>query len=210
MLPPLGILFALFVAFTAAQVWSDNDRAAAAVSSEARALKSVQVLAGSFPGQAEAQLRALIRRYIEEAASQEWPMMAHRSPTLQAIPGALAEALQLTLALTPGSPGQQIAQREIAATLETALDARRQRIILSRSQINSVKWSTLYLQAICALAAIAMVHSDNRLTSMITMGIFSTGVAASVLLIAAHDRPLGSYRCGRTHFSRSCRRRSPT
>ena len=27
MLPPLGIIFGLFVAFTAAQVWSDNDRA---------------------------------------------------------------------------------------------------------------------------------------------------------------------------------------
>src|SRR5947199_10516605 len=65
MLPPLGIIFGLFVAFTAAQVWSDNDRAAAAVSSEARALRTVQVLATSFPGQPEAQLRGLIRRYIE-------------------------------------------------------------------------------------------------------------------------------------------------
>ena len=27
MLPPLGIMFALFVAFTAAQVWRDNDSA---------------------------------------------------------------------------------------------------------------------------------------------------------------------------------------
>jgi hypothetical protein len=45
------------------------------------------------------------------------------------------------------------------------------------------------LQAACALIAIAMVHSDNRLASAITMGIFATGVAASVLLIAAHDRP---------------------
>jgi hypothetical protein len=34
-----------------------------------------------------------------------------------------------------------------------------------------------------------MVHSDNRLASAITMGIFATGVAASVLLIAFHDRP---------------------
>jgi hypothetical protein len=34
-----------------------------------------------------------------------------------------------------------------------------------------------------------MVHSDNRLASAITMGIFATGVAASVLLIAAYDRP---------------------
>ena len=189
MLPPLGIIFGLFVAFMAAQVWGDNDRAAAAVSGEARALKSVQVLAAGFPGQPEAQLRALISRYIEEAASQEWPMMAQRSATLQAIPGALAEALQLMLALTPNSPGQQIAQREITAALENAFDARRQRIIISQSQVNSVKWSTLYLQAICALIAIAMVHSDNRLASVIAMGIFATGVAASVLLIAAHDRP---------------------
>src|SRR6516162_4969648 len=110
MLPPLGIIFGLFVAFTAAQVWSDNDRASAAVSSEARALRAVQVLGSTFPGQPDAQLRNLIRRYIVEATSQEWPMMARRTATLQVIPGALAEALQLTLALSPGTPGQQIAQ----------------------------------------------------------------------------------------------------
>jgi len=57
MLPPLGILFGLFVAFTAAQVWSDNDRAGAAVSREASALRSVEILAASFPGQTEASLR---------------------------------------------------------------------------------------------------------------------------------------------------------
>jgi hypothetical protein len=45
LLAPLGVIFGLFVAFTAAQVWSDNDRAAAAVSREASALRSVMVLA---------------------------------------------------------------------------------------------------------------------------------------------------------------------
>ena len=34
-----------------------------------------------------------------------------------------------------------------------------------------------------------MVHCDNRLTASIAMGIFAAGVAASRLLIAAHDRP---------------------
>ncbi len=189
MLPPLGIIFGLFVAFTAAQVWSDNDRAAAAVSREASALRSVEILAASFPGQPEAQLRALIRRYIEEAATQEWPMMAQRAATLRITPRPLAEAVQLTLALAPSSQGQQTAQREIATALESALDARRQRIIVSQSEVNPVKWSCLFLQAACALIAIAMVHSDNGLASAITMGIFATGVAASVLLIAAHDRP---------------------
>ena len=71
MLPPLGIIFGLFVAFTAAQVWNDNERANMAVDREASALR-----AAAFPGEPESRLRALIRRHIEQAATQEWPMMA--------------------------------------------------------------------------------------------------------------------------------------
>ena len=92
--------------------------------------------------------------------------MTHRTITLQIAPHALAEALQLTLALENTGLRQQIAQREIAAALESAMDARRQRIRISQSQVNWVKWSSLYLQAACALLAITMVHSDNRLLTM--------------------------------------------
>jgi hypothetical protein len=50
-----------------------------------------------------------------------------------------------------------------------------------------VKWSCLYLQAICALLAIALVHCDDRLSSLVAMGLFATCISASVLLIAAHE-----------------------
>src|SRR6266852_4023217 len=189
MLPSLGIIFGLFVAFTAAQVWSDNDRASAAVSREASALRSIMILAADFPGEPETRLRSLIRGYVEEAATVEWPMMARQTASLKATPRPLAEALQFVLSLTTADPGQQTAQREITSALETALDARRQRIIVSRAEVNFVKWSCLYLQAVCALLAIAIIHCENRLGSVIAMGLFATGVAASVLLIAAHDRP---------------------
>ena len=189
MLPPLGIIFGLFVAFTAAQVWSDNDRASAAVDREASALKSVVLLAATFPGEPETRLRALVRRYIEESATQDWPAMARRAADLRMTPQPLAEALQIALALKPDGPGGVTAQRDMASALQNALDARRQRILVSRSEVNAVKWTCLYLQALCALLAIALVHSDNRLASGLAMGLFATGVAASVLLIAAHDRP---------------------
>lgn len=189
MLPPLGILFALFVAFTAGQVWSDNSQANAAINREASALRSVAILATIFPGEQEMRLRALLRDYISEAVNQEWPMMAQGTANLKIAPRKLAEALQLALSLAPGNKGQETAQREITAALESALEARRQRILVSWSEVNLVKWACLILQAICAFVAIAMVHSDNRLASRITLGIFATGVAASVLVILAHDRP---------------------
>ena len=189
MLPPLGIVFALFVAFVASQVWTDNDRATTNVDREASALRAVVILAAAFPGEPETRLRGLIRSYVGDAVAQEWPMMARGTATLHVIPYSLAEALQLTLALTPSSQGQQTAQREMTTALENALDARRQRIIISQSQVNWVKWLCLCLQAACALIAIAMVHNDNPLASAITLGLFGIGVAASLLLILAYDRP---------------------
>ena len=53
MLPPLGIIFGLFVAFTAAQVWNDNERANTAVDREVSALRAVVVFAATFPGEPE-------------------------------------------------------------------------------------------------------------------------------------------------------------
>lgn len=49
LLPPLGIIFGLLVAFLAAQVWGDLDRAHTAVNREASALRAVVILADSFP-----------------------------------------------------------------------------------------------------------------------------------------------------------------
>ena len=189
MLPVLGIIFGLFVAFTAAQVWSDNDRAGAAVRSEASALRAAVLLSAGLPAEQEGKLRALIRSYVEQAASVEWPMMARQQASLKAAPAALAEALQLLVSMTPQGAGQQTAQREIITALGSALDARRQRISVSHAEVNLVKWWCLYLQAICELVAIALIHCENRLASALAMGLFATGVAASVLLIAAHDRP---------------------
>jgi hypothetical protein len=131
----------------------------------------------------------LIRSYVGDVVAQEWPMMARKTATLQVIPYSLAEALRLTLTLTPSSQGQQTAQREITTAIENALDARRQRIILSQLQINWMKWLCLGLQSACTLIAIAMVHSDARLASALTLGLFGIVVAVSVLLLLAYDRP---------------------
>lgn len=189
MLSPLGVIFGLFVAFTAAQVWSDTDRANTAVNREASALRSVVILANSFPGEPEARVRALVRSYIEEAATREWPMMAQRTATLRLAPPPLVEVLQFALSMMPATVGQQLAQHEMAAAVENALDARRQRILISRSEVDAAKWACLFVQAVCVLLAIAFVHSDDRLASLLTLGLFASGVATCVLLIAANDRP---------------------
>ena len=189
MLSPMGTLFALLVVFTAAQVWSDTDRATAAVAQEASALRAVLILAAAFPPQSRDRLETLVHGHIEEVATREWPMMAHKKATLEIVPRHLAEALQLTLALTPTSQGQGVAQREITVELESALEARRQRILISESSVSFVKWVCLVVEAICVLIAIALSHAGKRTSALAAMGLFATGAGACFFLIAAYDRP---------------------
>ena len=188
LLPPLGIIFGLLVAFLAAQVWGDLDRARTAVNQEASALRTVVILSDGFPGQAD-RLRGLIRQHIQAAQREEWPAMASRRATITMIPTPLAEAMRTTLTLPVQGDGQVAAQQAIIGALGQALEARRQRILISQSAVNPIKWISLLLQAICTLTAIAMVHSDNRTTAAVALGLFSTAIAVSILLITAHDRP---------------------
>ena len=188
-LPPLGILFALLVGFIAVEVWANYDKAKAAVATEASALRAVVLLAGGFPDEQRIAIYALVNRHIDESVNKEWPEMARQRATLATLPTALIEALHETLGLKPADDSQRAAQLEMMKELHTALDARRQRIVISESALGTVKWVGILLQGLCTLVAIAVVHSENRLARALTLTLFATGIALSVLLIAAYGRP---------------------
>ena len=191
MLPPMGLLFGLIVGFLAAQVWSDAGNAQQAVDREASALRATVILAHTFPGTPDSRIDALIRTYIRNAANEEWPAMAHHRATLTVIPAQLVEALRIAIGLTPRTDGEKAAQQQMISSLQSAFDARRQRIILSESSLNWVKWSGVILVAVLTLIAIAFVHCENRLTAGLAMSLFTAAVAGSLILLAIQQRPFG-------------------
>src|SRR6516162_427897 len=189
MLPPLGIIFGLLVGFVAVQAWNDFDRAKTAVSNEASALRAIVLLAEHLPDEQKSRLRALVNSHIEEAVQQEWPAMAAHRATLATLPQALVQCLDVALDMKPADESQAIAQREIVDFLGKAAEARRQHIIISQFGVGPVKWSAILVSGLCALIAIAMVHSDNRLTCAIALALFATGIAVASLLIAGYGAP---------------------
>src|SRR5262245_22530348 len=191
-LPPLGILFALLVGFIAVEVWGNFDKAKAAVSTEASALRAIVLLVGAFPDEQTTRIYALINSHIEDAANKEWPEMVQQRATLATLPTALIDALHDTLALEPADSGQRIAQREMVKAIHTALDARRHRIVSSENTLGMVRWVGILLQGLCTLVAFAVVHSDNHFARALTLTLCATGIALSVVLIAAYSRPFNS------------------
>src|SRR5919109_3560801 len=97
MLPPLGILFALFVGFLAGGVWGNVDDAEDAIAEEASALRSAVLLSDDLPPELGARVRVLIRRHIENAVDDEWPAMKEQRASLTVISAPLAEALRFAV-----------------------------------------------------------------------------------------------------------------
>jgi hypothetical protein len=192
MLPPIGLIFGLIVGFLVAGLWDDVSDARTAVDDEASSLRAaVLVASAAFPGRPEDRIKALIAEHIREAAGREWPAMASRHATLTVIPGPLADALEYALRLKPHGEQEVTAQGELVTSVESALDARRRRVILSESTVNWVRWTAVVALAVLTLVAIACVHSDNRITTAIAMGVFAAAVAVTLVLIASQDRPFG-------------------
>jgi Protein of unknown function (DUF4239) len=189
LLPPMALVFGLLIGFLAAGVWTNNSNAQQAVDSEASVLRSVDLLDRAFPAADQRRLDLLIRSYIEQVVAHEWPAMADQNATLVTAPPQMALALQVALALPADNPGRVVAQREIVTSLESALDARRQRIIISQSAVNSAKWAGVIALGILTLIAIACVHAANRRTAAIAMTLWASAIVVSLLMIGVQDRP---------------------
>jgi hypothetical protein len=189
LLSPLGVVFGLLVVFTAAQVWGDLERGGNAVATEANALREVVLLGDGLPENEASDLRALVSRHIAKSATEEWPAMAQGHANLAMPSAALREALQEALTFPTVNDAQRTAQREIVSALLNVLEARRQRIVISQSTVNPIKWFGLLLTGLCVLIAITLVHLDNRRNCGIALALFATGMAVSLLLIASHSRP---------------------
>ena len=194
MLPPMGILFALFVGFLAVGVWDNVDRAEEAVADEASALRSAVILSEDLPPDLGIRMRGLIRRQIEAAVNDEWPAMEQQRANLTVVPKPLSDALHLAVGLDPGSGPESVVQRELVTALQAAFDARRQRIVVSESSINFIKWAGLIALAVLTLFAIALVHSGNPTSARIALGVFAAAVAVVITMLASQDEPFaGQY-----------------
>lgn len=115
--------------------------------------------------------------------------MAQRRATLSPLPTHLIEALDNVFALKPTDESQQAAKPEIIRALRTALDARRQRIVISESAVGAVKWVAILFQGIVCLGR--HCHGARRQPACVRDNVHTlcNRVALSVLLIAAYSRP---------------------
>ena len=191
-LTPLCIILGLLIGFLAARVWANLDRANQYVGQEAGALRETILLTDALPSDVRTGVRQAVKKHIDFIESKEWPAMASGSANLHSVAVGLAEAMTALLSFTPVQSNQQLAQQRALAAIEQALEARRNRVLLSEAEIAPLQWIVIIGLAVLILVTLAMVLIQERLAMAIAMFIYSTGIAVCLVLLMSYDRPFGT------------------
>lgn len=192
MLTPLGVITGLVIAFLAARVWANVDHAHYYIAEEASEIRQAVLLTEAMPADLRAEIRGDIARYLQFVESDDWPSMLQGRANLRKLPEGLPQALKTLLTFVPQQSGQQLALDHAARAIENALQARRDRIVLSQAAIAPAQWAVIFVLDGLLLLTIAMLHVGRHVTTAINLFILSTAVAACVVLLMINDRPFSS------------------
>jgi hypothetical protein len=189
MLTPLAVILGLVIAFVASRIWTNFDHAHAFVRDEARAIQQALTLAEALPPKVRTEMRSAIEHYLQFADAEDWPaMLQGHAKMLASVPG-LTDAMTTILSFAPTDAGQQVAQQRMVIALEQSLDARRQRILLSKATALPMQWIAIIVLAVLALLTVAIVHIDQPLATATSLFILSTAIAVCLVLLLVNDRP---------------------
>ena len=183
----IGVLFGLTLAFLANDTWNAHDRAMNAVYKEADALRSLVVLASQLAEPQRSQLREALSDYAN-ASVGEWPLLAQRKSS----PDVSTKADRLLIML--GSSGITRAagdnvQALMLRKVTDMRDDRDQRIGLSQTHINPLKWLGMAFLGLLTLLSVAVVHAENPRAAFVAIMLFALAAAPTAAIVLVQGNP---------------------
>jgi len=183
----IGVLFGLTLAFLANDTWSAHDRAMNAVYKEADSLRSLVALTANLPPAMQHELRTAVAAY-GRASAGEWPLLAERQTSR-----AVSEQADALLALLATKAVAAAAGSNVQALMlhkaSEIRDERDQRIALSQTHVNPLKWLGMGFLGLLTLLSVAVVHVDKPRAAFVAILLFALAAAPTAAIVLVQGNP---------------------
>jgi hypothetical protein len=190
-LSPLGAILGIMIAFLAARVWANVDRAEEYVTQEISALRQAALIVKSLPPDVRDRFQAGIKEHLKFVVVDEWPAMSEERAALGSNPAPLEDAMNALLSFSPSRTNEQLAQSRALISAEEALKYRRYRVYLSQEKIEPIQWIVICLVAALIMVTIAAIHVEKKWAMAISLFAFSSAIAICLVLLLDYDHPFG-------------------
>jgi hypothetical protein len=179
----VGVIYAVLLAFVVIVTWETFSKAEEVVGQEASALRSIRRDSVGLPGETQAPLQDLVRRYATRVIDVEWPAMADGrpgDPHVGAIFDKMAQTISDTTVTTPSE--QEFVGAE-TAELNQLVSLRSQRLDFVESGIPTSLWLALLVGALVTVGFALLFGLERTGLHLVMVG--SLAVLIGVLLFVA-------------------------
>jgi Protein of unknown function (DUF4239) len=183
----VGVLFALTLAFLANDTWIAHDRAVKAVYKEADSLHAIATLSRKLPEPLKTELQHAVIAYAD-ANVAEWPNLADRkiNPEVSDRADNLFNLLASSrIVVAAGDNAQELMLRKMSEIS----DERDQRIALSQTHVNPLKWLGMGFLGLLTLISVAIVHLDRPRAAFAAMLLFALAAAPTAAIVLVQGNP---------------------
>lgn len=181
----VSLLFGLFLAFLASDVWERKTEGSRAVIAERNALAALVALASANAPEA-GKINQAAANYLSAVIQDEWRQMRKQQSSSET-----ADRLnQLLISVAsrsshyPAGVHNAMLQKTLAGR-----EARSTRLSLSNDQAETLKWLSVLLLAFMSQIAIAAVHLDRTVPQRTALAIFTLAAVLTICVVAAYERP---------------------
>jgi len=186
------VILGLLLVFLSSRVWTNVDRAGAAASQEAVAVQELRRVADELPEAVADSIRGGVRTYLDWVQQDDWRNMMSGHGSLRAKLPGLADAMEALAGYDATISGQQHVQEQALAAVGKVRDARRARILQSRSFIGPGQWLVVLVLYFHLLLLISTIHIKRPVSMAVALWMFSSAFAICFVLLLMYDRPFRS------------------
>lgn len=183
----VGVLFGLTLAFLANDTWSAHDRAIRSVYKESDGLRSLVTLAEPLPEPMRQHLGAALVAYAD-ASVAEWPALQLRRESPEVLQRADALLRLLASREMAAAAGDNVQALMLRKALEVR-DERDQRVSLSQTHVNPLKWLGMAFLGLLTMISVAVVHVDRPRAALVAIVLFALAAAPTAAIVLIQGNP---------------------
>lgn len=184
----IGVVFAVLLAFVFNEVWSEYNAAAQAINGECGALHGAAMLANDLPDGQGREVEQAILNYAKTVVDVEWPALAQRHPSLDAVQAF--QAVVVAAGHLPATqPGDAAIQGQILSLLAQAHAFRETRLFQASQGLPAIIWLVMSFYAAVLVVFVLLAGVESLVVHLLFTALFTASVVLVLILIGMLDYP---------------------
>ncbi len=184
----VSLLFGLFAAFLANDIWVRNQIAQQAVIDEGDAIRNLARLSEGQSEQYRLEFRKALVDYSQTVIDKDWPLMTEGKRSLEVL-GRVRTISNLLVSGPVGRDAGPVVQTKLLDSFLHLREKRQVRVILAESRKFTIKWHAMIMFAILTQLAIAIAHIDRPKSMLLAQLVFGIALSTCLSILVLNEFP---------------------